>query len=149
MGMLAGGFFTFLGSGGDVIDLQNMSAGKADVGGSFCECRLYNVGLNDGEQWFEDGGWTYQNDTITPVSNVNLYQMKWDLLSGDAPTGANTSSAEGVWFALSGGDFRIEWFVAGGNNEETGIVTVSIRLGSGPSVLATALWDGECISTKT
>ena len=133
-------------AGGDVIDLQDMSALDEGVDGAWADCKVYNVGLNEGEQWFEDGGPQYQNDTITPGANANLYQMKWEPLGGDEPTGNNTV-ASGVWHPLSSGDFEVEW-TASGANEETGSVTVSIRKGTG-SVLDTAAWDGEAISTKT
>ena len=132
-------------SDGDVIDLQLMSASAEGVGGASAECRVYNVGTRDGEQWYDEGfTFTYQNDCITPGSNANLYQMKWDALAGDFPD--NVSAAEGVWFALTSGDFSVEWEIAG-EGDSIGSVTVSIRKGTG-SVLDTAIWDGEAVGTK-
>lgn len=146
MGLLLGGHITRIigGGGGDIIDLQDMSASDEGVGGASAELRVYNTGTREGEQWFDDGGFTYQNDCITPGVNANDYQMKWDLLLGDPPT--NNSAAEGVWFALTSGDFSVEWEVSG-ENDESGSVTVSIRKGTGP-VLDTAIWDGEAVGTK-
>jgi hypothetical protein len=147
MGLLAGGFFTAVGAGGDVINLQNASCSQEGTGGADANIQIYNTGAQEGEVWVEDGGWTYDHDAITPGVNANLYQMKWDLFSGDPPSGNNTE-VEGVWYPLSSGDFEVEWSVPSGDNDEAGSVTVSLRLGSGPSVLATAIWDGEAISVK-
>lgn len=133
------------GGTGDVIDLQDMGASDSATGGASAECRLYNAGTREGEQWYDDSGFTYNNDAIVPGSNANNYQMKWDGLSGDNPD--NFSTPEGVWETLANGDFSVEWSVSG-VNESTGAVTVSIREGAGPSVLATAIWDGEAIGEK-
>lgn len=145
MGMLQGGLLSQVVAGGDTIDLQAMAAAHEAVDGAAAMCRAYGtLGTTDGEQWYEDGGWTYQNDFIDPVSNVGNYQMKWDALSGDAPT--NVSTPEGVWESLGSDHFDVEW-TASGANESVGSVTVSIREGTG-SVLDTAIWTGEAISTK-
>lgn len=146
MGMLMGGLLgQVAGGSGDTIDLQDMSASDEGTGGASAECRVYNAGTREGEQWYDDGVFTYQNDCIVPGSNANNYQMKWDALSGDNPS--NVSTPEGVWETLANGDFSVEWEAAGGGNEEAGAVTVSIREGTG-SVLDTATWDGEAISQK-
>ena len=96
--------------------------------------------------WYEDAGFTYQNDVIDPGSNANDYQMQWVSLSGDDPTGTGTV-AKTTWFALSSGDFRVIWEAPAGGSEETGAITVNIRKGTG-STLDTAVWDGEAISVK-
>ena len=129
--------------GGDVINLINISSTDEGFDGATAQIRCYNVGTREGEAWFDDGGFTYSNDVIVPGSNANLYQMKWVLLSGDTPD--SSSSASGVWQALTAGDFWVEW-TADGENESAGTVTVSIRKGTG-SVLDTASWFGEAIST--
>jgi hypothetical protein len=149
MGMLMGGLLSqSAGGSGDTIDLRDMSASAEDTGGASAECRVYNLGTRQAQQWYDDGGTFTREGThvvVDPDSNINNYQMKWDGLSGDDPD--NVSAAEGVWFALTGGDFSVEWEAAGGGNESTGSVTVSIREGTG-SVLDTAVWDGEAISVK-
>jgi len=133
-------------AGGDVIDLQDMSSTDEGEGSAVATCQLYGQShSNEGEQWFEDGGFTYQNDAITPKSNTDNYQMKWDALSGDQPD--NFSTAQGVWESLDLDTFYVEWEVEG-DNEVFGSVTVSIREGIGPSVLDTAVWDGQAVSTK-
>jgi len=144
IGMMAGaGIMAAVGDPG--IDLQVMSASQEGVGGASAECKCYNVGTREGEQWYDEGfTLTYQNDCITPGSNANLYQMKWDALTGDLPD--NVSAAAGVWFALTSGDFSIEWEVIG-EGESAGSATVSIRKGTGP-ILDTAIWDGDAVGTK-
>jgi hypothetical protein len=146
MGMLQGGLLGQVAAGGgDTINLQNASCSQEGSGGADANIQIYNAGTNEGEVWVEDGGFIYDHDAIVPGSNANDYQMKWDQLSGDEPTGNNTE-VEGVWYALSGGDFEVEW-TASGEEESSGSVTVSIRKGTG-SVLDTAVWDGEAVSTK-
>ena len=142
--MMAGaGIMAAVGDPG--IDLQTMSASQEATGGASAECRVYNVGTREGEQWYDEGfTFTYQNDCITPGSNANLYEMKWDALAGDPPD--IVSAAEGVWFALTGGDFAITWDIDG-EGESIGSATVSIRKGSGP-ILDTAIWDGDAVGTK-
>ena len=139
-------FQSVVGSSGDTIDLQDMSCSDEGTGGASCACQLYGQShSNEGEQWYDDGAtFTYQNDAITPKTNTDNYQMKWDALSGDAPT--SSSTAEGVWESLDLDTFFVEWDV-GGEGESTGAVTVSIREGTG-STLDTATWDGEAIGTK-
>ena len=137
------------GGGGDVLDLQSASTSGSGTGNISVEIRLYNTGIREGEIWYDESfTLTYQNDAIAPGVNADNYQMKWDLLSGDPPSGAGTSSADGVWYALSSGDFRVQWTALSGGNTESGVVTVSLRLGAGPSVLATAEWDGDAVSEK-
>lgn len=134
------------GGSGDVIDLQDMSASQSATGGASAECRMYNAGTREGEQWYDEGlTFTYQNDGITPGSNADNYQMKWEGLSGDLPD--NVSTPESTWETLGNGDFSVEWQVSGGPGESTGSVTVYIREGTG-STLATAVWDGEAIQEK-
>ena len=138
-------FQSVVGVTSDIIDLQNMSCADEGAGGATCSCWCYGQShANEGEQWYDDGGTNYQNDTITPSTNTDNYQMKWDALSGDAPQ--NWSTAEGVWESLDLDTFYVEWDV-GGEGDSTGAVTVSIREGTG-SVLDTAVWDGEAVGTK-
>lgn len=142
MGLLAGGFFSGSGSGGDVIDLQVASCSDISTGGAGAEINLYWSGHSTraGEVWGEENNvFIYSHDPVTPKSNIGLYQVKWDAFSGDAP---NTGDTQGVWRDLSVGTFSVGWSV-GAASSAAGIVTVSIRKGTGPSILATALWDGD------
>jgi len=130
---------------GDVIDLQDMIGSAEGDGSASCTLQCYGQSHSrEGEQWYDDGPWTYQNDVITPKSNTDNYQMKWDALSGDAPD--DFSTPEGVWESLDLDHFYVAW-EAEDANESVGSVTVSIREGTG-SVLDTATWDGEAVSHK-
>jgi hypothetical protein len=130
---------------GDTIDLQDMFA--EDEGDTSAEaiCRLYGQSHSrEGEQWFSDGSTlTYQNDVITPKSNTDNYQVKWDLLSGEL---SSSTTPEGVWESLDLDTFECGW-ISDGDEETDGSVTVSIRLGTG-SVLDTAVWSGLAVSIK-
>lgn len=145
MGLLAGGFFTNAGSGGDVIDLQEAGCDDDSPGGASGSITCYwsGHGTRAGEVWGEESQIdVYSHDPVTPKSNIGEYQMKWDALSGLAP---NTGDTEGVWIDLDATSFNIGWSV-GASDERAGTVTVSIRKGLGPSVLQTAIWDGDVIA---
>lgn len=146
MGLLAGGFFT-AGEGGDIIGLTDAQGGDDATGGpasATVQCYDATHGTRFGQCWGDElGSLIYQHDVVTPLSNIGDYQMKWDSFSGAAPT--SSSSAEGVWQSLATVDFWVTWTLASGPGDIAGAVTVSIRKGAGPSVLATAIWDGEVI----
>jgi len=134
-------------AGGDTIDLQNMSAYTEGEFDADALCRLFGQShANQGEQWYDnDGSLTKQNDVILPDTSTDNYQVKWDALTGDVPS--TVSTPEGVWESLDLDHFDVEWNSTG-NEDISGSVTVSIRLGTG-STLDTAIWDGQAVSTKT
>jgi hypothetical protein len=145
MGLLSGGYYS-QGSGGDIIDLQDVGCSVSTQGGpATAEIVVYSENDTlEGQVWTDDNGLIFFNTLVTPVSNIQEYQMKWDGLSGTSPYLVGTSAAEGVWqpLTIAGGDFVIAWRVGTGPGTAEGAVTVSIRKGTGPQVLATATWDG-------
>lgn len=131
----------------DVIDLRNMDAFFEDDFDVFARCQLYGEShAREGEQWHNDGSFNlvFQNDTITPASSTDDYQMKWVALLGDTP--ASKSVAANTWESLDLDSFYVEW-QADFDEESGGSVTVSIRKGTG-SVIDTAIWSGEAIAYK-
>lgn len=149
MGLLAGGFFTTQGSGGDIIDMQDALIENEQVGGGVtAEGIMYGSGANKGKMYGSDGSpETYRYDFVTPTDNADQYQVKWQLFSGDAPD--TTSTAVGVWEALSVDDFECLWGPVSGDNEINGAITVSIRKGTSPTTLATCVWTAQVTNTKT
>lgn len=133
------------------IDLQAVDCEESRDGfNATCEIRVYkDYSGRQGECWFDDqpitedrSVWTFKNLLIDPATSILNYQMKWDALSGDPPTW-DLSAAEGVWQALSDGDFHIAWHDStSGSGSDQGSVTVSIRKGTG-LVLDTAIWTGD------
>lgn len=142
------GFWTPPAAGGDTVDLQNATCNETDEFGGTASARIYcyssAFATREGECWYDlDGVRTYLNDVITPTSNADNYQLKWESLSGDAPN--SNVVAENTWHALSSGNFYIGWSTPS-DSFRTGSATVSIREGTG-SVLDTAVWDGDVEST--
>lgn len=137
---------TAAGGSGDVIDLQDMAASQTATGGASAECRMYNTGTREGEQWYDEGfTFTYQNDGISPGVNADNYQMKWEANTGDLPD--SWSTPQSTWETLGNGDFSVTWTAPSGANESAGSVVVHIREGTGPT-LGTAIWDGDAVSEK-
>lgn len=131
----------------DVITLTNMDAFFEDDFDVAARCQLYGEShAREGEQWHNDGGFNlvFQNDTITPASSTDDYQMKWVALGGDIPS--FKSVAENTWESLDLDTFYVEW-QADFDETSQGSVTVSIRKGTG-SVIDTAIWSGEAIAYK-
>ncbi len=127
----------------DTVDLQDTSASHQVTDPEDAQARitLYRGGAKIGECWFENNGEEKQNDVVIPEPNVVNYQVKWESLSGDNPI--NNSVAVSTWQALSA-HFYVEWEQTT-EGESSGTVTVSIRLGTDPSVLDTAIWDGSAV----
>lgn len=141
--------FGALPGAGDTIDLVNVfCTDEAEGTSAFADIRAYSAsgGARAGEVWYStDTVYFKANDFVEPNSNADDYQMKWESLSGDDPN--NNTVASGVWHPLSTSRFDIAWDWSGGDGGYAGDVTVSIRKGTGPTVLDTAVWDGSAQAT--
>jgi len=146
MGLLAGGFSHPESGSGDTVDLQSLDCSNDQPGGSTARMRVRNatVGAEIGEAQFDsdDAGYVYAFNPIVPDTNIGEYQMKWEALTGDNPSGG---SAISTWIDLSTTSFIVSW-AAGASSELSGTITVSIRRGTG-NTLATAIWEGDAIGS--
>lgn len=137
------------GGSGDVIDLQDMFSENEQVESATAELQLHGtIGSKDGEAWHNDGGTSqvFHNTVISPGTSAGDYEAKWDQLNGDTPD--SESTPEGVWESLGTDNLELGWSVED-DAEKDATVRVSLRLGAGPSVLATADWSVSVVSTKT
>lgn len=104
---------------------------------------------SDGTVDKREGGTVTQinasTDWIIPNAKASGdYEAKWDLISGDAPTGATGGWTEGVWAALSS-NLQVG-YITGAPGTESGVIRVSIRYNGG-SVLDTG--DFTCSATES
>lgn len=154
-GMLAGGFFSQSGAGGDSILLVACSCDDSGVSSASCNLTYYHDAHSTraGEVWGDVAGtptdqYTLeaQDGPVEPLSNTGDYQMKWDdPTTGDAPDSGDTKA---VWRDMgAGSSFQIGWSASGFGQEVTGTVTVSIRKGTG-STIDTAIWDGSATTDE-
>ncbi len=100
----------------------------------------------DGTVWKDGEGAAVQvnasTDWVIPNGAASgQYDLKWDQVSGDAPTNSVGNIAENTWTALSS---QINVGAFAGGSYETGIVTVSIRFNGG-ATLASANFEWEGI----
>ena len=131
---------------GDVVDLQNTGASVETTDEEDARARISvdRSGGRMGECWYDDNLDEFkQNDVVLPNASITKYQMKWEPDNGDEPN--NFSVAKSTWSALSGSSFWVEWEeTSSAPSERSGVITVSIRRGTG-SVLDTALRDGTAV----
>lgn len=145
MGLIAGGFYVQGGGTGDTINLQDTGTSTDTQGGpatAAITCYRANHSTRAGEVWNEDNGELFAYDLVTPSENSGSYQLKWDQLSGTAPY-SPSSSTEATWIDISTTDFVVTWRLGTGPGTTTGSVTVSMRVGTNPSIIKTAVWDGS------
>ena len=126
----------------DIVDLQYAAANETQFGGSSTAwIKVYGSTSRISEQWYLDDTIERKtNNVVVPDANIVDYQMKWDALSGDPPN--DNTVAEGVWHPLSSGTFQVAW-QQGGIGYRSGAATISIRKGTDPTVLDTAMWEGD------
>lgn len=111
------------------------NASITDSGGA--PARATVIVRTDGTLDKREGGTVTQINTSTDwiIPNVaasSSYQAKWDLVSGDAPTEVTAGWTEASWQAISS-DLTVG-YATGAPGTESGVVRVSIRLGTGATL---------------
>ena len=132
------------GGGRGTVTLTNATI--TDSGGA--PARALVIINSDGTVDKREGGSVSQinasTDWIIPNGKADSnYEAKWDLISGDAPTGATGGWLENDWTALSS-DLQVG-YITGAPGTESGVIRVSIRYNGG-SVLDTG--DFTCSATE-